>query len=397
MPTYTMTRYRIKESPAVNPANSNEVAVLLMLRAFRGIDDDPTATLSRGWVETFNHLGTDFNAATFRFGPVLTFTLRQDSRKVAPKTVNRYLAARVAEYEARVGRRPNSLAKKELTEVVKSELLAKAPVNTELMDVVWLPAESEVWLMAQGEARRAAFETLWRETFSGSLEMLAPFSRAVEMKPETASPLRLDECSCFLERWRETAWLGRDFLLWLWHLSEERGNVLTLGGHALELQFGGKLVLATDEDKVTCAGLREDWPEAHTAILEGKWVEQGRLTIKTETMTFGLTLDADSLMPKSARLSRAFNIEDEVDRDHSRIGEFLDRIALLQELQGILDLLFRAFLEVRFGDTWEDETVPAIKNWADDCRISAAGVKNAIDAKRKHLNNRFDRMAAPPA
>lgn len=397
MPTYSLTRYRVTDIGSLAPGDDGSVSLYLRTKGFRGIDDIPDATFFRGWVEKFDSSATSFAPSAFRFGPVLAFTLRQDSRKVASKTVARYCAIREAEYLARVGRRPNTLAMKEIREAVKSELLAKAPVNTELMDVVWFPDQSEVWLMAQGVGRREAFESLWRETFGGSLEMLAPFARALEMKPGAAHNLKLDGLTHFIDRWAETMWLGRDFLLWLWHYSEVCGNLLTLDGNALELQFGGRLVLAKDQDKVTCSGIREDWPEAHTAVLEGKHLDQGRLTIQTETMRFSLTLDADSLMPKAVRVRREGIPDADEERDGSRVGEFLDHISLLQELNAILDILFRVFLDLRLADRWEAEILPAVKSWADDRRTNMKITENAIAAKMKHLDNRFARLERPPA
>lgn len=52
-----------------------------------------------------------------------------------------------------MGRRPNSMARKELKEAVKSELMRRSVVDTELIDVPWLFKENEVWLTGTGEKR----------------------------------------------------------------------------------------------------------------------------------------------------------------------------------------------------------------------------------------------------
>jgi len=60
-----------------------------------------------------------------------------------------------------------------MREAVKAELMLRALVDTELMEVAWLYAENEVWLAATGEKRRELFEELWGRTFGLALQMQA--------------------------------------------------------------------------------------------------------------------------------------------------------------------------------------------------------------------------------
>lgn len=193
----SLTRYRVTgETPELT---DDYVTGRLAKRAFMDIEHAPEEK-SLGWVEFFNHLGTDFNPATYRFGGLVAMTLRLDSRKVPPKTVARYYAIREAQYVEKTGRKPNSLAKKELKEAVKGELLRRAFLATELMEVAWLHQENEVWLAAAGEKKRETFEDLWRETFGLSLQMLVPATWGLELVAKelrealiksTASPIWL--------------------------------------------------------------------------------------------------------------------------------------------------------------------------------------------------------------
>jgi DNA recombination-dependent growth factor C len=152
-------------------------------------------------VEFFNHLDAGFNPAVYRFGGLTAFTLRLDTRKLPAKTIARYYAVREAEYIGKLGRKPNSLAKKELKETVKAELLRRALLNTELMETVWLHRENEVWLAAAGETRRAIFEELWGRTFGLSLQMLVPATLGLEL---IAAELK----KAFLDSSASPIWLG---------------------------------------------------------------------------------------------------------------------------------------------------------------------------------------------
>lgn len=177
--TLSLTRYRVREEPP-ETLTDEYLTERLVKNAFLDIEE-LAEERSLGWVEFLNHLGTSFNPATYRFGGMLVFTLRLDTRKVSPRTLNRYYLIREADYVEKVGRRPNSLARKELKEAVKSELLRRALLNTELMEVAWLFKENEIWLAASGEKRREVFEELWGRTFGLSLQMLVPVTLGLEM------------------------------------------------------------------------------------------------------------------------------------------------------------------------------------------------------------------------
>ena len=185
-----LTRYRVVEEPP--EALTNEyVGERLIKNSFVDIEHAPQEA-SLGWVEFMDHLSTNFDPAAFSFGGFLAMTLRLDARKVPAKTVMRYYAVREAEYVGKVGRKPNSVARRELKESVKAELLGRALLNTELMEVVWRYKENEIWLGAVGEKRRELFEELWGRTFGLSLQMLVPPTVALEILPKNMHKEFLD-------------------------------------------------------------------------------------------------------------------------------------------------------------------------------------------------------------
>lgn len=175
----SLTRYRVKEEPP-ELLTDEYLDERLAKNAFVDIEHTPEER-SLGWVEFLNHLGGNFNPATYRFGGLLVFTLRLDTRKLQARTISRYYAIREARYMEETGRKPNSLAKKELKEAVKSELLSRSLLNTELMEVAWLYQENEIWLAATGEKRRETFEELWGRTFGLALQMLVPATLGLEL------------------------------------------------------------------------------------------------------------------------------------------------------------------------------------------------------------------------
>ncbi len=195
----SMTRYRVLEEPP-ETLSDDYITERLTKNAFVDIEHAPEER-SLGWVEFLNHLDVNFNPATYRFGGMLVFTLRLDTRKVPGKTISRYYAIREAQVVEQTGRRPNSRSKRQLKEVVQSELLQRALLNTELMEVAWLYRENELWLTATGEKRRETFEELWARTFGLSLQMLVPVTLGLEL-------LNNDLKKALLDSKASPIWLG---------------------------------------------------------------------------------------------------------------------------------------------------------------------------------------------
>jgi len=194
-----MTRYRVLEEPP-ETLTDEYITERLTKNAFVDIEHAPEER-SLGWVEFLNHLDCNFNPATYRFGGMLVFTLRLDTRKVPGKTVSRYYAIREAQVIEQTGRRPNSRSKRQLKEAVQSELLQRALLSTELMEAAWLFRENELWLAATGEKRRETFEELWSRTFGLSLQMLVPVTLGLEL-------LNNDLKKALLDSKASPVWLG---------------------------------------------------------------------------------------------------------------------------------------------------------------------------------------------
>ena len=196
----SLTRYRVIEEPP-ETLTDKYLSGRLAKNAFLDIEESPEE-LSLGWVEFGHHLGTNFNPATYRFGGLFAFTLRLDTRRLPPAILRRYCALREARYTVQTGRRLNSLVRREMKEAVRTDLLRRALVSTELMEVAWLHQENEVWLAATGEKRRERFEELWGRTFGLALRMeVLPLTYGLE---KLADRLR----QALLSVRPEPIWLG---------------------------------------------------------------------------------------------------------------------------------------------------------------------------------------------
>lgn len=197
--------------------------------------------------------------------------------------------------------------------------------------------------------------------------------------------------------------IGREFLLWLWFESETFEETLTTKKHG---DFGfwieKEIVLSAGKEATRIKGTTPAHArEAKEALRLGKMPERAtfRLVLgeresgfflKAEALALGaLTLPAvldDGTAPTlgelgaelSAPKKKKKGAEDEAEREADGKAEaFFDRMDLTQEVEGILQELYRDFLALRLGASWEKIVVPALRDWlagdeldADRYRIS---------------------------
>jgi DNA recombination-dependent growth factor C len=177
----SITRYRVADD--IPPEFTEEfVGERLRKYAFVDIEKSPEEQ-SVGWVELLNDLSVAFDQGTYKFGPNYAFNLREDTRKLSTKILNRYYAIVEAEFVKKMTRKPNSVKKKELKENLRRDLLRRSLLSTDLHEVAWLTKQNEVWLSGSGEKLRALFEDQWNRTFALSIRLLTPITMAVELAP----------------------------------------------------------------------------------------------------------------------------------------------------------------------------------------------------------------------
>jgi hypothetical protein len=157
---------------------------------------------------------------------------------------------------------------------------------------------------------------------------------------------------------RGGTWLGRELLTWLLWRSESRGAVAEVGGHGVEVLFTGRLTLRGIRGEVTELTARGELApysvQVRRALDEGLLVHQARLRLEHGERTYEVTLDAEFLDVRAAKLPELLT-----EAEDDRLSE---RLELAEELSALVDALAGAFLEVRAGRGWK-KTVGAMKRW----------------------------------
>ena len=103
-----------------------------------------------------------------------------------------------------------------------------------------------------------------------------------------------------LEKVRETQFLGREFLVWLWFRAETDRGLFDLGGKkTAELWFDGKITLQSENERgketIICAGEASNMKEARFALAEDKEIIQATVKLVIGDNQWSFFLDSISM------------------------------------------------------------------------------------------------------
>jgi recombination associated protein RdgC len=173
----------------------------------------------------------------------------------------------------------------------------------------------------------------------------------------------------FLDILREKAFLGREFLTWLWFKSEQgAGRIEISGGDVVEVIFLDRMTLdlsdADTPQTVTIKGEHSELREGMAALKEGKKIEEARIRIRSNENDFTLVLKGTWFSFGSFRTPPVLPSE-EAEADESAEGRFLEKAYLVDQGMEILDALFAHFLDLRISEKWESVELPALRGWIE--------------------------------
>lgn len=165
-----------------------------------------------------------------------------------------------------------------------------------------------------------------------------------------------------IERVRDTEFLGREFLLWLWYNSEIKGGTYTLEDGEVELWVDRRIVLRHDDDegseKIICTGDNPHLKEARFALSENKQVTESQLRLKIEDNEFSFILDSEWMNMKSFKTPKVMN-----DVDDDPDGIFYEKMFLIERAVSALDAIFTQFIKLRVSPDWDESEKSALLDW----------------------------------
>ena len=163
-----------------------------------------------------------------------------------------------------------------------------------------------------------------------------------------------------LELIEQKAFLGTEFLTWLWRQSELRDGRIDLGDEPpLEVALEDTLTLEAPYGEATVQVLRGEAPgrspEARAALIEGKKAQRAKLRLSQGEMQWTLTLRADTFDFSGIRIPAPKGLPFEE-------GVSL-RLQAAEALLALMDKLFAAFLAVRLDPQAWPRELKSIRGW----------------------------------
>lgn len=366
----------------------------LSARAFQSIENS-SEELSEGWTQVDHPDNSVFDVpSAFWRDNYLVFSLRRDQRKIPAAVLKSHTAREEGMFLSQYPnlRRTPKKKREEIKELVQVRLMARCLPVPSTVDVVWDQKTGILTLFSLGSSAVERFEDIFRKGFEG-LHPLAihPFARARMLldgqlldKLEAANQANSDSAAALM---RDNQWLGWDFMLWILQrgLNGEGEYSVCRAGHfssgerfsawiddRIQLQGGSE---DGGIQKVSVSGSQDNYLEAISAVKGGKKItsatiylekdeNQWKLTLKGET--FGLA----SLKCPQIRIERDRTVDEMSERE----AAFFERMFLLEQGMQLFESLFKAFLQERLGDKWNDRLI-TIQQWLEgNQKIEAANM-----------------------
>ena len=164
-----------------------------------------------------------------------------------------------------------------------------------------------------------------------------------------------------LARMNRVAFLGPEFLSWLWYRTENQGPAFSVEGveGALEIWFDDRLIvgstLVNAQENHFKGGHPTTSLEARSALRLGKLATEARLRIVHGSREWSFILKGADLSLNGVKIPSVLSKDDE--------ERLYERLYLLEELDRMVFGVFGQFLRLRGLDDWGRVELPAIRAW----------------------------------
>lgn len=236
-----------------------------------------------------------------------------------------------------------------------------------------------------GSTASDKFIILFRDTFDVALEPATSEHLALRIMDgagdprsiEDAQPFHLVSSAGVVENdfdFDNRAFFGREFLTWLWFMSDAGTSTYQIGVDSLAAVITSMMRLDCDfrmtgSDTIRCDNPARA-PEARAAIAIGKQPVKTGLILGGRSGEYSLMLDGPAFNVSGLRLPESNNVD--------RRGRLEERFTQITEVAGLLDTLFGLFLGRRASTDWPKE-LAAMKVWASGARSAAPVRSTGID------------------
>jgi len=293
-----------------------------------------------GWVGPRHLLDREISEATAMPGGYLRLTLTQAQRKIPAALLRAecrieemvWMAAEQRDY---VNRQTRSEIKKEVTE----KLLPQMPPTLKGVDFVYDRPHSMLYCTAMSEKQLDAF--LINFSAVTGVQLLAADPAAMAWQLAQSRVDSWHSLGFAADQWADCA-PGREFLMWLWFISEAKGGEVNLPESGpFSMLVEGPLQFDQEEQGETVIRKGEPMISAETraALLSGKKLRRAKLTLARGEEIWNCTLDADEFIFRGLKLPKT--------EAYDVLGKFTERMEFLEQFRTAFGELYKQFVEQR--------------------------------------------------
>lgn len=162
-----------------------------------------------------------------------------------------------------------------------------------------------------------------------------------------------------LELIQQKAFIGKEFLTWLWFRAERDGKLDVLKQKPIQVEMMGPIMLEAAYGDARSSTLKGDSPatapEAGTALLEGKKLRKTKLKLTRDSAEWMLALDGETFHFSGLNIPSPGKMPFE--------DAMALRMEMLLEFEQVLAGLFETFMTLRMDKKeWEPE-LREIQTW----------------------------------
>ena len=401
------------------------------LRKFTPLAPEDEASEAVGWCVIERPFDLDFQPDRIFYDRFVQLGFRVDKWKIPGVLMRSQVADEEQRMLARAGREKLTRAEKEDIKLrVIGRLRKKILPNSRAFDVLWDLDAGTVLFFTHSARATDEFAALFQTTFGLELQVDSPYyaagraqlSSAMQKVFEKVEPVSFsagrkakealekasakaelaaasakarsksgaeddeeeeeeedEETSELIERIESTRFLGAELLLWIWLRQELFNEPVALGepGEA-EVWIDRKLTLEHVLDKLERVAVRgaqpSGSPEAREAVRNMKLPVAARVVLRLAERDFAFDFNAPRFLIGGGAVPALLKEEGD--------DAFLERTSLIEQLTGLVDALFAAFLRERLAPSWAKAWQPALVAWMEGENVPASVLKEIAAATR---------------
>lgn len=166
---------------------------------------------------------------------------------------------------------------------------------------------------------------------------------------------------------RRFAFLGSEFLTWLWYAAENDPSVVEKAvGEGAFLTLSDRVVLEKkfreSVERVTIRGEGAEMDEGLLALKKGGAVAEATFEITINNENYRFAIKAEGLAVSGLKTPAVGSSKDPEELS----GAIIEKAGLIRVALDAIDKLYASFLQKRTTGEWKNKVLPAMAKWAEN-------------------------------